>query len=183
LATQQIIAYETGAAATADPLGGSYYVETLTSRIEHETMEILNKIDAMGGTLAAMRRKWFDREIEKEALRYQRDIEEKRRVIVGINEFQAPEEQFSGQRHKYSYEAEQKHIDNVRKLKRIRDIGRVRASIDKLREEAIKGKKNNLIPSIIEAVRTYATTDEIIGTIRESFGYSYDPFEIQKSPF
>jgi methylmalonyl-CoA mutase N-terminal domain/subunit len=183
LATQQIIAYETGAAATADPLGGSYYVEALTNKIEQETTEILNKIDAVGGTLAAMRKKWFDREIEKESLRYQRDIEAKKRIIVGVNEFQASEEKFSGQRHKYSYEAEKKHIDNVKKLKRDRNKERVRTSIDRLREEALKSKKNNLIPPIIEAVKTYATTDEIIGTIRESFGYSYDPFEIQKSPF
>ena len=183
LATQQIIAYETGAAATADPLGGSYYIEALTDRIEQGATEILNKIEAMGGTLAAMRKKWFDREIEKEALRYQREIEEKKRIIVGINEFQVSEEKFSGQRHKYSYEAEKTHIHNVKKLKRDRNKEEVRVSIDKLREEAIKGKKNNLIPSIIEAVKTYATTDEIIGTIRESFGYSYDPFEMQKSPF
>ncbi len=183
LATQQIIAYETGAAATADPLGGSYYMETLTSRIEQETMEILNKIEAMGGTLAAMRKKWFDAEIEKEALRYQREIEEKKRIIVGINEFQVPEEKFSGQRHKYSYEAEKKHINNVRALKRDRNKEKVRASLNKLREEVLKNRKKNLIPSIIEAVKTYATTDEIIGTIREAFGHSYDPFEMQKSPF
>jgi methylmalonyl-CoA mutase N-terminal domain/subunit len=183
LATQQIIAYETGAAATADPLGGSYYVEALTNRIEEETTEILNKIEAMGGTLEAMRKKWFDGEIEKEALRYQRDIEEKKRIIVGVNEFPAYGEKFSGQRHKYSYEAEKTHIDNVKKLKRDRNKERVRASIDKLREEGLKSKKKNLIPSIIEAVKTYATTDEIIGSIRESFGYSYDPFEMQKSPF
>jgi methylmalonyl-CoA mutase N-terminal domain/subunit len=183
LATQQIIAYETGAAATADPLGGSYYVEALTNRIEQETTEILNKIEAMGGTLAVMTKKWFDAEIEKEALRYQRDIEEKKRIIVGMNEFQASEEKFSGQRHKYSYEAEKQHIDNVRKLKTDRNKESVRASIDRLREEALKNKKKNLIPSIIEAVKTYATTDEIIGTIREAFGYSYDPFEMQKSPF
>jgi methylmalonyl-CoA mutase N-terminal domain/subunit len=183
LATQQIIAYETGAAATADPLGGSYYVEALTNRIEQETTEILNKIESMGGTLSVMTKKWFDAEIEKEALRYQRDIEEKKRIIVGMNEFQASEEKFSGQRHRYSYEAEKTHIDNVRKLKRDRNKESLRASIDKLREEALKSKKKNLIPSIIEAVKTYATTDEIIGTIRESFGYSYDPFEMQKSPF
>ncbi len=183
LSTQQIIAYETGAAATADPLGGSYYIEALTHRIEQGTTEILDKIEAMGGTLAAMKKKWFDKEIEKEALRYQRDIEEKRRIIVGINEFQVSEEKFSGQRHKYSYQAEKTHIGRVKELKRVRDKERVRASIEKLREEALQSKKNNLIPSIIEAVKTYATTDEIIGTIRESFGYSYDPFEMQESPF
>jgi len=184
LATQQIIAYETGVAATADPLGGSYYLEALTNRIEEETMKILNKIEAMGGTLEAMRKKWFDAEIEKEALRYQRDIEEKKRIIVGVNEFLAYEEKKSlGQRHKYSYEAEKTHIDNVKKLKRDRNNERVRESIDRLREEALKSKKKNLIPLIIEAVKAYATTDEIIGSIRESFGYSYDPFEMQKSPF
>lgn len=183
LATQQIIAYETGTASTADPLGGSYYIETLTNTIEEEAKKILNKIDDMGGTSAAMKKKWFDREIEKEALRYQREIEEKERIVVGVNEFQIPEEKVPGERHKYSPEAEKTHIENVKRLRSERDNTRVREGINKLRQEALKGRKHNLIPAIIEAVKAYATTDEIIGTIRESFGYSYDPFEIQKSPF
>ena len=183
LATQQILAYETGTANTADPLGGSYYIEDLTHKIEEEATKILNKIDDMGGAMAAMKKKWFSREIEKEALRYQREIEKKQRIVVGVNEFQISEEQVPSERHKYSYEAEKKHIDNVKKLKKDRDYTKVQESINRLREEALKGKRHNLIPAIIEAVKAYATTDEIIGTIRESFGYSYDPFEIQKSPF
>lgn len=183
LATQQIIAYETGAASTVDPLGGSYYIEALTDKIEEEATKILNKIDDMGGTKGAMKKKWFSGEIEKEALRYQREIEERERIVVGVNEFQISEEEIPSERHKYSYEAEKTHIDNVRKLRKDRDNTKVHKSINRLKEEALKGKRHNLIPAIIEAVKAYATTDEIIGTIRESFGYSYDPFEIQKSPF
>lgn len=183
LATQQIIAYETGAASTVDPLGGSYYIEALTDKIEEEATKILNKIDDMGGTKGAMKKKWFSGEIEKEALRYQREIEERERIVVGVNEFQISEEEIPSERHKYSYEAEKTHIDNVRKLRKDRDNTKVHENINRLREEALKGKRHNLIPAIIEAVKAYATTDEIIGTIRESFGYSYDPFEIQKSPF
>jgi len=182
--TQQIIAYETGAAATADPLGGSYYVETLTNRIEEEAWKILKEIDEMGGALEAIRRRWIDREIEKEALRYQEAIENKERIVVGVNEFVEPEEEkIPAKRHKYSYEAEKAHISNVNKLRRERDNNKVKESINRLRQEALKGRKHNLIPAIIEAVKAYATTDEIIGTIRECFGYSYDPFDMQKSPF
>ncbi|MCK4829186.1 methylmalonyl-CoA mutase, partial [bacterium] len=177
LATQQIIAYETGAASTVDPLGGSYYIEALTDKIEEEATKILNKIDDMGGTKGAMKKKWFSGEIEKEALRYQREIEERERIVVGVNEFQISEEEIPSERHKYSYEAEKTHIDNVRKLRKDRDNTKVHKSINRLKEEALKGKRHNLIPAIIEAVKAYATTDEIIGTIRESFGYSYDPFE------
>ena len=183
LATQQILAYETGTANTADPLGGSYYIEDLTNKIEEGATKILNKIDDMGGAMAAMKKKWFSREIEKEALRYQREIEKKQRIVVGVNEFQISEEQVPSERHKYSYEAEKKHIDNVKKLKKDRDYTKVQESIDRLRREALKGRKHNLIPAIIEAVKSHTTTDEIIGTIRESFGYSYDPFEMKKSPF
>jgi methylmalonyl-CoA mutase N-terminal domain/subunit len=183
LATQQIIAYETGAANTADPLGGSYYIEYLTNKIEEEATKIVNEVDHMGGAMAAMEKKWFSKEIEKEALRYQREIEGKKRIVVGVNEFQAPEGQIPSERHKYSYEAERQHVDAVRKLKKQRDRARLQEGINNLREEAHKGKENNLIPVIIEAVKAYATTDEIIGTIRECFGYSYDPFEMKKSPF
>ena len=183
LATQQILAYETGTANTADPLGGSYYIEDLTNKIEEGATKILNKIDDMGGAMAAMKKKWFSREIEKEALRYQREIEKKQRIVVGVNEFKISEEQVPSERHKYSYEAEKKHIDNVKKLKKDRDYTKVQESIDRLRREALKGRKHNLIPAIIEAVKSHTTTDEIIGTIRESFGYSYDPFEMQESPF
>ncbi len=184
LRTQQIIAYETGAANTADPLAGSYYIETLTNRIEEEALKIMEKIDEMGGALAAIKKKWIDREIEKEAVKYQEAIENNERIVVGINEFiEPPEEETRAKRHKYSYEAEKVHIDNVNRLRRERDHKRVQESIQNLRKEALKGKKHNLIPSIIEAVRAYSTTDEIIGTIRECFGYSYDPFEMEKSPF
>jgi len=184
LRTQQIIAYETGAAATADPLAGSYYLESLTNKIEEEASKILKEIDGMGGAMQAIKKGWIDAEIEKEALRFQEAIEKKERIIVGVNEFVEPEEETAiAERHKYSSQAEKEHIDNVKRLRIERNTERVKESINNLRNEAAKGRNHNLIPSIIEAVKAYATTDEIIGTIRECLGYSYDPFEIEKSPF
>ena len=184
LRTQQIIAYETGAASTADPLAGSYFLESLTNNIEEEASRVLEKIENMGGSLGAFKKKWFEKEIENEALRYQEAIEKKDRIVVGVNEFvEPPEEGTPDERHKYSHEAEKAHIDSVNRLRKERDPRKVQTSIKNLRDEAAKGKKYNLIPSIIEALKAYATTDEIIGTIRECFGYSYDPFDIHKSPF
>jgi len=183
--TQQIIAYETGAAATADPLGGSYYIETLTNKIEEEAWKILKKIDDMGGAIEAIKNKWIEKEIEKEALRYQRSIENGKRIVVGVNAFVEEEEEkeLEIRPHKYSFEAERRHINNVKRLKQERDKERLERAIENLRKEALKGRNHNLIPAIIDAVEAYATTDEIIGTIRECFGYSYDPFNINRSPF
>lgn len=184
LRTQQIIAYETGAASTADPLGGSYYVESLTNSIEEKAMEIMQKIDDMGGAIIAMKKKWIDRQIEEEALRYQEAIEKKDRIIVGVNKFnETLELREAANRHKYSFEAEKAHVDNVIQLRRERDSEELKRAIGNIQEESLKGKKNNLIPAIIEAVKAYATSDEIIGTIRQCFGYSYDPFNILESPF
>lgn len=184
LRTQQIIAYETGAAGTADPLGGSYYIESLTNRIDEEASKIIEEVDEMGGALVAIKKKWFDSEIEKEALRFQEAIENKERICVGVNEFiDPPEDEIRTERHKYSYEAEKTHVDSVIRLRKERDNEKVKQRIENLRQEALKGRKHNLIPSITEAVKAYATSDEILGAIRECFGYSYDPFEMIKSPF
>ncbi|MBW2202201.1 MAG: methylmalonyl-CoA mutase [Deltaproteobacteria bacterium] len=184
LRTQQIIAYETGAASTADPLAGSYYIESLTNKIEEEASKILKEIDGMGGAMEAIKKGWIDAEIEKEALRFQEAIENRERIIVGVNEFVEPQgEEAVAERHKYSHQAEKAHIDNVNTLRKERNTEEVKKSIENLRREAAKGRNHNLIPSIMEAVKAYATTDEIIGTIRECFGYTYDPFEMQKSPF
>lgn len=184
LRTQQIIAYETGVTNTADPLGGSYYVESLTKRIEEKATGILQRIEEMGGTLEAMRKGWIEEQINQKALQYQQEIENKERIIVGMNEFiSSCQEEPPGGVHRYSAEAERAHVASVRRLKEGRDEKRLLKTIDDLRREAQKGESQNLIPSIIEAVKADATTDEIIGTIREAFGYSYDPFEMEHSPF
>ncbi|MBW1781509.1 MAG: methylmalonyl-CoA mutase [Deltaproteobacteria bacterium] len=184
LRTQQIIAYETGAASTVDPLGGSYYIETLTNDIEEKASGILQQIDDMGGAIVAMKKKWIDRQIEEEALKYQKAIENKERIIVGVNEFiERSDLKEVANRHKYSSEAERSHINSLIQLRRERDLESVKRAIGNLQTEAGKSQRNNLIPAIIEAVRAYATSDEIIGTVRECFGYSYDPFDILKFPF
>jgi methylmalonyl-CoA mutase N-terminal domain/subunit len=184
LRTQQIIAYETGVATTADPLGGSYYIESLTDRMVEEATEILKQIDEMGGTLEAMKRKWIDNQIANGALNYQKEIENKERIVVGLNEFvSSTGEPPPGDIHRYSADSEKAHVDNVRSLKTGRDRQALQKAVERLRSEAGKGETHNLIPSIMEAITARATTDEIIGTIREAFGHRYDPFEMEESPF
>lgn len=184
LRTQQIIAYETGVANTADPLGGSYYVETLTGQIEEEAVKILKQIEDMGGTLEAMKKKWIDDQIRERALQYQREVEAKDRIIVGLNEFVSPyEEPIPGGIHRYSPEAERAHVENVRRLKRERSRELLQKAMENIKREAEKGENNNLIPPIMEALKAGALTDEIIGTIRMAFGYTYDPFDMVQSPF
>jgi methylmalonyl-CoA mutase N-terminal domain/subunit len=182
--TQQILAYETDVAHVADPLGGSYYVESLTSRIEQAAARVLQEIEQLGGALEAMKSGWFDREIEKAALRHQKEIEQGERIIVGVNAFTtSPEKETPGGVHRVLPESQEQEVKKLKRLKETRDSDRVRAAILKLREEAEKGDKVNLLPWIMEAVAAYATRGEIMGTIRQAYGYSYDPLGVIDSPF
>ncbi len=185
LRTQQILAYETGVANVSDPLGGSYYIEALTDKIEAEAVRIMRQIDEeQGGMMKAIKSEWVDREMEKAALTNQREIETGERIIVGVNAFQSPPDETTPcgvQRIPTRVAAEQ--IDKVRRLKETRDNARVAATIAHLRDEALKGEKHNLIPAILEATKAYATLGEIVGTIREAYGHPYDPLEVIESPF
>lgn len=184
LRTQQILAYETGVARVADPLGGSYYVESLTDQIEAEAVTIMKEIEDMGGMIAAMKREWVDREIEKAALKQQRDIDVKKKIVVGVNDFTSPPaDKTPGGVHRSSKEAMRKQEQAVIQLKRDRNKDQLIKAIENLRRHADMGEKENLVPPIMEAVKSYATLEEIIGTIRQSYGLSYDPVEIRKSPF
>ncbi len=177
--TQQILAYETGITNTADPLGGSYFIENLTSRIEEESVKIIQEIDEMGGMAEAMRKEWVDQKIDEAALQFQEEIENKERVIVGANAFShGPEETTPGDVHRIPPETERKQIANVKRLREERDRNKVKVSIGRLREKTLMGDTENLIPSIVEALKAYATIGEIQGTIREAYGLSYDPFNI-----
>ncbi|MFH1624613.1 MAG: methylmalonyl-CoA mutase family protein [Pseudomonadota bacterium] len=184
LRTQQILAYETGVANTADPLGGSYFIENLTSKLEKEALKVMEEIDEMGGMAEAMKKEWVDQRIDQAALQLQKEIENGERLIVGVNAFRTgPEEKTPGGVHRIRPETEEEQIASVRRLKETRDQNKVKEAIRRLREKAQMGDGENLIRPIIEALKVYATIGEIQGTIREAYGLSYDPFDMMKSPY
>lgn len=185
LRTQQILAYETGVANVADPLAGSYYIENLTKRIEEEALTIMADIEEMGGMVEAVKRGWYDNEIEKGSLDYQREVEDKERIVVGVNDFTIPpEEDTKEEVHVTPPESISRQITNVKELKKTRDNDKVKKHLDILYTKAMeKEKRENLLPFIIDATSVYATIGEILGTIRMANGLSYDPFDLVKPPF
>lgn len=167
LRTQQIIAEESGVADTIDPVGGSYYVEWLTDRLEEEAQRYIQKIDELGGMRRAIELGYVQREIEQSAYRKQREIEEKKRLVVGVNIF-ASEEPQPPQILKIAPEVIEKQIARVREVRRMRDAAKVKNALEKLR--AVARTDENLVPSLLEAVRAYATVGEICDVFREEFG-------------
>ncbi|MFC6786042.1 acyl-CoA mutase large subunit family protein [Halobaculum halobium] len=171
LRTQQILAHESGAADTIDPLAGSYYVESLTDGIEEEAFEILDEVDRRGGMLDAVKSQWVQRQIQDTAFERQREIEEGERVIVGVNEFEV-EEEAHVDLEEVSEEEEQAQIDRVEELRDERDAEAVDEALASLRD-ACRGDAN-VMPHIISAVKAYATVGEISNVMREEFG-EYKP--------
>ena len=183
LRTQQIVAYEMSVASVADPLGGSYYIESLTDTIEQKAVKIIDQIDAMGGITAAIKTKWLDREMEEASHRFQKEVEEKKRIMVGVNEFTIPPEEDAEVRvHRIPMETAKTQIETIRKLKRNRNNQKVRERLKRLRDAAGE-KKENLIPYMIDSLKAYATLGEIMGTVREAYGYTYDPLDAIASEF
>lgn len=175
LRTQQIIAYESGATDTADPLAGSYYIEYLTSQIEEEATKYINEIDHLGGAVEAIEKGYIQREITESAYRYQREIEQRKRTVVGVNEYHS-EEEAPIKLHQIDPEAETQLINHLRQIKQKRNQTHVAESLDKLRSAAEK-ENENMMPHVLEAVRKYATLGEICLTLREVFG-EYKPSTI-----
>ncbi|UPV99101.1 methylmalonyl-CoA mutase family protein [Halorussus gelatinilyticus] len=171
LRTQQILAHESGAADTIDPLAGSYYVESLTDGVEEEAFDILDTVDEKGGMLQAIEDQWVQRQIQDVAYERQREIEEKERVIVGVNEFEVDEEP-EVDIQEVTEEDEQRQIDRLNDVKDDRDDEEVEAKLDALREAA-EGD-DNVMPYIVDAVKAYATVGEICGVMRDVFG-EYQP--------
>ncbi len=183
LRTQQIVAYEMSVASVADPLGGSYYIESLTDTIEQKAVKIIDQIDAMGGITAAIKTKWLDREMEEASHRFQKEVEEKKRIMVGVNEFTIPPEEDAEVRvHRIPMETAQTQIETISKLKKNRNNQKVEERLKRLRDAAGE-KKENLIPYMIDSLKAYATLGEIMGTVREAYGYDYDPLHAIASPF
>jgi len=174
LRTQQIIAHETGVGSTVDPFGGSYYVEALTAEIERRAESYLDRIEQLGGMLPAIEQGFVQREIGEAAYREQQQVEAGRRVIVGVNRFQAGDERIPP-----ILRVEPSVIEGQRtRLRRVRaerDAGRVRTALGAL-GDAARGR-DNLLPPILECVRAYATVGEICDTLRERFGV-YRPLAV-----
>jgi len=168
LRTQQVIAFETGAANVIDPLAGSYFVEALTNKMEEEAEKVFAEIDRRGGVLAAIDQNYFQQEIADAAYIYQRAIDKKDRIQVGVNEFVDPDEQLDIEILKIEPQIELEQAARVRKLRETRDNIKVNECFDSLRNAA-RGTEN-LLPYILDAVRVYATEGEIVQVLREVFG-------------
>ncbi|KAF0108083.1 MAG: methylmalonyl-CoA mutase N-terminal domain [Anaerolineaceae bacterium] len=172
LRTQQIIAAESGAANTLDPLGGSYFVEALTDRIEAQARDYFRRIEDLGGVLPAINKGFFQTEIADAAFTYQREIDSHARTIVGVNDFvdAKPPSIPILEMDPAGYERQSKRLADLR---RERDNGRVGQSLDRLRL-ACQGTENTM-PHLLDCVRAYATLGEIIGVMKEVFGTYQEP--------
>lgn len=167
LRTQQIIAYESGVADSVDVLGGSYLVEYFTNQIEEKALEYINKIDEMGGALKAIEYGFQKNEIEKNAYKYQKDIESKKVIEVGVNEF-INETEEGHILFKVDEGVRQKQIDKLKKLRQKRDNSKVNSTLETLKIKANTGE--NLLPIILDAVECYATVGEISNALRSVWG-------------
>ena len=168
LRTQQIIAYESGAADTVDPMAGSYYVEALTDELERRATEELEAIEATGGAVEAIERGYMQRAIQEEAYAHQQEVEAGTRVVVGVNRFQDEGKPQPLQLYRTDPEAENAQVKSLEVLRRERDNRAVLAALGRLRDVALG--EENLLPPILQAVKAYATVGEICGVLREVFG-------------
>ena len=167
LRTQQVIAYESGVTETVDPLGGSYFVEDLTNRIEAEASDYINKIDEMGGMLAAIERGYPMREIAEASYAYQQQLERRERVIVGVNEFVASEDR-PLPLHKIDPAVERRQLERLAQLRATRDRAAVQRALDALSRVTEAG--GNTMPAIVEAVEARVTLGEICDVFRAVYG-------------
>jgi methylmalonyl-CoA mutase N-terminal domain/subunit len=166
LRTQQIIAHETGVTGTADPLGGSYFLETLTNQIEAGAREYIRKIDGMGGMVAAIERGYPQREIGEASYRYQLEIDRKEKTVVGVNDYVSDEKPIDILQIDDSLGAQQ--AERLRVLRAARSTAEVARRLARLRTAAQSDE--NMMPHIYEAAKAYATVGEICAALREVFG-------------
>jgi methylmalonyl-CoA mutase N-terminal domain/subunit len=167
LRTQQIAAFESGIADTADPLGGSYFVESLTNEVETEAWKLIEKIDSIGGSVTAIEQGFIQNEIAKSAYVYQQKIESGEKIIVGVNKFRN-EQNITPPSFKIDESIRQLQIDKIMSLKQSRDGQRSNACLQTIKDKAISGE--NLMPAVIDAVENYCTLGEISNTLRDVFG-------------
>ncbi len=168
LRTQQLLAYETGVINTVDPLGGSYFIESLTKKMEDEANKIFNEIDYMGGVIQALESGYFQKEIADSAYRYQKELERKEKIIVGVNEFIEEDSKIDIPILQISPEVEKKQKEKLARLKNIRNQELVERSIAKIAEAADSG--SNIMPVLIEAAENYVTLGEMVEVLKQHFG-------------
>jgi methylmalonyl-CoA mutase N-terminal domain/subunit len=168
LRTQQVLAHETGVASTIDPLGGSYFVEDLTNRLEAEALDYFDRIRRLGGVIPAIKENFFQREIAEASFRFQSEVEAGQRVIVGVNRFQDPDEQ-PLEILKIDQSLEDKQVQRVRALRDRRDTAAAEQALARLRNDAAQ-EDVNLMPAIIDAARAYVTMGEMCDALREVWG-------------
>ena len=173
LRTQQIIAHETGVANTADPLAGSYFIESLTDKMEAETEAYFEEIERRGGVLTCVEEGFFQREIAKAAYRYQTEIEDKDRIIVGVNDFVDKNEKIDIPVLKIDRDVEERQRKFVKKVRAERDNDAVKASLEKLR--AVAKGEGNTFEAILECSRVYGSMGEMCDVLREEWGEYVEP--------
>ncbi len=168
LRTQQVIAHETGVVNTIDPLGGSYYLEELTNRLEREAYDYFDRIEKLGGVIPAIKENFFQREIADASFRYQHEVEQKQRVVVGVNRYQLDEDT-PVDILRIDPGLEQKQISRVEGLRGKRDAAKVEAALTRLKEAGSR-ENENLMPVLVDAARNYVTLGEMCDALREVWG-------------
>jgi methylmalonyl-CoA mutase, N-terminal domain len=168
LRTQQVIAHETGVVNTIDPLGGSYYMEELTNRLEAEAYEYFDRIRRLGGVIPAIKENFFQREIAEASFRYQYEVEQKQRIVVGVNRYTHEDEQ-PLEILRIDPALEEKQIRRVQSLRARRDSPAVEAALARLKEDAATDGRN-LMPPIVDAAKAYVTMGEMCDALREVWG-------------
>jgi methylmalonyl-CoA mutase N-terminal domain/subunit len=172
LRTQQILAEESGVASTVDPLGGSFFVEALTNRMETQAREYFSRIDDLGGVLPAIERGYFQGQIAESAFRYQQEIDREQRLVVGVNAYN-DDLPLRVPLLEMDPAGRDRQVERLRALRQARDGGAVGQALDRLRL-ACQGTENTM-PFILQAIRAYATLGEVIGVMREAFGIYQEP--------
>jgi len=172
LRTQQIIASESGVTNTVDPLGGSYFIESLTDQTEQAALDYINRIDSLGGVLACIQNGFFQREIAESAYRYQQEVDTHKRTIVGVNDY-VMDEEIKVPTLYIDRVGEMAHLERLERIRKERDQDAVKRALDNLRR--VSEGTENTMPAIIEAVKTYATLGEIMNVFRSVFGEYMEP--------
>jgi methylmalonyl-CoA mutase N-terminal domain/subunit len=167
LRTQQVIAHETGVARTTDPLGGSYYLEDLTNRLEQEAYDYFRRIDELGGVIAAIRDNFFQQEIAEASFRYQAEVEAEERIVVAVNHYEVDEDEPIPIL-RIDPGLERQQVERVRSLRARRDAGKVEAALADLKQAAAGDR--NLMDPILAAAKAYTTMGEMCEALREVWG-------------
>ncbi|MFX1369838.1 MAG: methylmalonyl-CoA mutase [Promethearchaeota archaeon] len=173
LRTQQILEHESGVPNTIDPLAGSYYIESLTNEMEEEAYKYFDRVESLGGVIPAIEKGFFQKEIADAAYRYEKEIESKKRIIVGVNEFILEGEDISIPVLKIDPEVERRQVERLNRTRKKRDNKKVQESLDGLRKAS--EREENVMPHVVNSVRAYASVGEIMDVWRDIFGEWTEP--------